>query len=311
MLNLDHLTEGLLARSSMWFGLGRLTNFKPQLLQTAQQWVSLVRHGNRFGLRTTKDEAESLHGALKPLVPFINSSNLSTFVVGPFPFGASILKIFASWGWSARPTQPKGRAANNLGILWLVQSASRPEFEIYQLEHADVLVSEVQPKRVQNKQANDLVASANTFAALKASPAQSSADPLMDNDPWAGYTPTKFAKPSPKEDHVKFDALVASVEKRVSAALTPKSTGDVAMHEIDNRVTELEARLGSLEASFASAQQVQHQQNMQLSGQIVQVQHQVEQQSSQLQQVFDQRLDQRLGEQLQQIERLLTKRRAE
>ena len=167
-------------------------------MQTAQQWVSLVPHGNRFGLRTIKDEAESLHGALKPLVPFINSSNLSTFVVGPFPFGtnrASILKIFASWGWSARPTQPKGRAANNLGILWLVQSASRPEFEIYQLEHADVLVSEVQPKRVQNKQANDLVASANTFAALKASPAQSSADPLIDNDPWAGYTPTKFAKP--------------------------------------------------------------------------------------------------------------------
>ena len=79
----------------------------------------------------------------------------------------------------------------------------------------------------------------------------------------------------------------------------------------DNRVTELEARLGSLEASFASAQQVQQQQNMQLSGQIVQVQRQVELQSSQLQQVFDQRLDQRLGEQLQQIEHLLTKRRAE
>ncbi len=30
---------------------------------------------------------------------------------------------------------------------------------------------------------------------------------------------------------MKFDALVASVEKRVSAALAPNSTGDVAMHD--------------------------------------------------------------------------------
>ena len=196
---------------------------KPQALvklQTSKQWVSLFRHGNRFGLRTTKDEAEGLHGVLKPLTPFLQSGTLMTFVVGPFPFGAtrgSILKIFASWGWAARPTQPKGRAANNLGILWLVQSVAPPEFEIYQLEHADVLVSELQPKRVPGKLTNDIVASAKTFAALKASPAQSSAkDPLIENDPWAGYTPVKVAKPSPKDDHAKFDALVASVEKRVA-----------------------------------------------------------------------------------------------
>ena len=291
---------------------------KPQALvklQTSKQWVSLVRHGNRFGLRTTKDEAENLHGTLKPLTPFLQSGTLLTFVVGPFPFGAtrsSLLKIFSSWGWAARPTQPKGRAANNLGILWLVQSVAPPEFEIYQLEHADVLVSELQPKRVQGKFTNDIVASAKTFAALKASPATSSAkDPLIDNDPWASYTPAKVAKPSPKEDHAKFDALVASVEKRVSAVLGPKSSQDVAMQDADSKVSDLEARLGSLESSFTQAQQAQQQQNAQLSGQIVQVQHQVEQQASQLQQVFDQRLDQRLGEQLQQIERLLTKRRAE
>lgn len=64
--------------------------------QVAAIWTSVVRHGDRFGLRTTCDLASRLHEHHKPNSPFLSGQVVKKFLVGPFPFGATrigILKI--------------------------------------------------------------------------------------------------------------------------------------------------------------------------------------------------------------------------
>ena len=91
---------------------------------------------------------------------------------------------------------PKGRAADQRRMLWLVQAAAPPEFEVYQLEHADILITAV-PKKTKpiGPARPDVQASAKTIAALSR-PVESAhetglTDPwhLGVTDPWAHYTP--------------------------------------------------------------------------------------------------------------------------
>ena len=287
---------------------------KPQALlkqQTSKLWTSLVRHGFRFGLRTFKGDAETLHSIHKPSIPFLASGQSSLYVVGPFPYGASrgaISKIFQSWNWPARPMQPKGRAANQLGVLWECQATSAPEFEIYQLEHADVLITPLAKKKSGPAASTDVVASARTIAALQETQQKEEIDPVFVNDPWAGYQPQKQQKVSAVSDANKFEALAATVEKRVNQALAARSNaanGDEPMpaaHE--NRVSELESRLGALEATVNKNHHEQQMKHHQVSNQIGKVQQQVESQAVVMQNHFDQKMQ----EQLHQIEALLSKR---
>ena len=289
---------------------------KPQALikqQTTKVWTSLVRHGFRFGLRTLKTDAEQLHTLHKPSVPFLETSHASVYVVGPFPYGASrnaISKIFNTWKWPARPMQPKGRAANQLGMLWECQATSPPEYEIYQLEHADVLITPISKKKTGSTPVPDVVASARTIAALKETPSSEVVDQIFVDDPWASYQPLKHQKVSPASasDASKFEVLAATVEKRVNQALAARSTchsGDEPMPaEVDHRVSELESRLEALESAVTRNHQEQQSQHGQVTCQLGRVQQQVESQATLMQNHFDQKMQ----EQLHQIEALLSKR---
>ena len=117
--------------------------------QSTIQWNTVVRSGNRFGLRVKLGDAAQVHAQHKPNTPYLDGDKVLTFQAGPFPHGtnrAALIKLFAKWQWAARPCQPRSRAPNGMGIIWEVQAVTRPQFEVYQLDHADVLITEIVKK---------------------------------------------------------------------------------------------------------------------------------------------------------------------
>lgn len=303
--------------------------------QSLKQWSCIVRSNRRFGVRVLTGDAEAVHGVVKPSTPFLGGADLLEFIGGPFPYGAtrqSLTKLFQSWGWNAKPCQPKSRSSDGRGILWFIQSAGKPPYEVYQMDRSDVLLSQC-TKRAKEIPGPivDVQASARTIDALKAHPGnkQNDTDPLQIHDPWA---PPGLKRPATSQVNVK--EIAAQVEQRVSAALqaTERDPPDVAMED-EGRVKELESRLTQLELSVQSqqaevSQHLQHvnaqignhagsiqmleqtvqthraeqvQRSAAVTQQIQQVRVQVEAQATSLQTHLDQ-------EQLESIERLLGKK---
>ena len=292
-------------------------------VQLAEHWTCLARSGNKFGIRTDTQNAQELHEAHKPAVPFLEASSLTSFIVGPMPYGAtraSLVKLFGQWEWKARPCQPRGRSADGNGVLWECQASEPPRFEIYTMKHADVLVSPVEKKKSGSRPSNDIVASAKTIAILKQqnTPQKSSppVDPLQAHDPWQAYsTPSKQAKVvsldgptfQPSHGGPNMETINRVVEQKLEARFAqlgrPNMNGeDADMGEAqDARISEMEHRLSSLESVVQTnhVQQTQHQ--SQVTAQISSLQQRVDTQGSALQR----HMDEKLTEQLAHIERLL------
>ena len=190
----------------------------------------------------------------------------------------------------------------------------KPRFEVYQLEHADVLITEV-PRRPQpsHQLPSNIQASAKTIAAIKAADTQPAkdSDPWETDDPWGNYTPGKVPKrPTPDDLQTpdKIDVLAAKVQQKLQPAWIkhtgPKADHDQVMHHDDSRIQSVEDRMTQLEKTVQSnhAQQGKHVQE--LASKITQVQQNVDQQGR----AFHAHLDEKLDQQLQQIEQLLSKR---
>eukprot|EP00435_Cladocopium_sp_Y103_P057637 s101_g19.t3 len=286
--------------------------------QATSEWTCVVRAGHRFGLRCHRQNAQKVHEHHKPQTPFLESDQLLTFHAGPFPHGANraaLIKLFSSWSWQARPCQPKSRTPDGKGVVWECQAAQKPPFEVYQLEHADVLITEItrKPSRQAPVQA-DIQASAKTIAALKAveTPGGPEEDLLQTNDPWASYsTPVKAAKRASAVDLSTPEAL-DTIAAKVQHRLTPvwqqlqanRPDGDHDMSQGDERVQEMEDRLAKLEQTVTANHKLQSQNTQELAAQITKVQQNVEQQGR----AFHAHLDDKLDQQLQQIEQILSKR---
>ena len=290
--------------------------------QTSEHWSCLARSGPKFGLRIRAADAKNVHDQHKPFVPYLDGLSLSTFIVGPFGYGVTkqgLSKLFSQWKWAARPCQPRGKSADGLGVLWEVQAQERPEFDVYTLEHGDVLISLVEKKKVQPKPKSDILASSRTLDVLKArtSPGDSATNPqedvLQKDDPWANFTPSAKAPrvtPSSVDSRslaVNVDMLQANVDKKVAATLAQfeqklRDNHDDPMESSgSSRLSELEHRMCAMESSLQNQQlQHQHHQN-QVAAQFTQLQQQVDAQGHSLQK----HLDDKMQEQLSQIERLL------
>ena len=285
--------------------------------QSTVQWTCIVRSGNRFGLRVTAQDAQKVHEQHKPLTPFLTSDQVTTFHVGPIPHGSNrtaLTKLFQSWSWQARPCQPKSRTPDGKGVVWECQAICKPPFEVYQLEHADVLITEV-PRKHQKQAAaqSSIQASAKTLAVLKAAETKDAPDqdPWEIDDPWGNYaTPVKAAKkmsiPESK-GHDDIDLLAAKVQRKLQSTWQPnagtKMDVDADTHD-DTRIQTVEDRLAKLEHTVQANHTQQGQHVQELANQIAQVQHNVDQQGK----AFQAHLDDKLDKQLQQIEQLLTKR---
>ena len=280
--------------------------------QATKEWACLVRSGNRYGLRVKLADAQKVHLCHKPQQPFLESDQLQTYSVGPMPFGATratLTKLFQQWPWSAKPTQPKGRSPDGKGILWEAVASQKPPFEVYQMAHSDILISEVSRKPQRPLTIEQTVhGSEKTIAALRAaSAAPAPGDPweAKSSDPWANYNKSKQAKVvvQPAPDHS--DAIAAKVESRVLQAIQGKldektSVADSSMAD-DTKVQDLENRVAQLEQTVHQHHQQQQQHNTEVAGRLTHVQQQVETQGRSLQAHFDKRLQEQLGH----IERLL------
>eukprot|EP00435_Cladocopium_sp_Y103_P041316 s1356_g11.t1 len=287
--------------------------------QSTVAWTCIVRSGARFGLRVYIKDAQTVHEQHKPMTPFLQSDQVLTFHVGPMPHGsnrAALTKLFNSWSWQARPCQPKSRTPDGKGVVWECQAICKPQYEVYQLEHADVLISEVPKKsaKVQHLQ-TPIQASAKTMAMLKSAEKQQDAgdDPWqsdLSQDPWGNYhTPVKSARRiahaegGPPES---IDVIAAKVQQRLQPSWQkqfPRSDPDHDMHD-EGRIQEVEDRLSKLEQTVQANHTQQHQHTQELAAQITKVQQNVDQQGR----AFHAHLDEKLDNQLHQIEQLLAKR---
>ena len=285
--------------------------------QSTSQWTCIVRSGGRFGLRVSVQDAQKVHEQHKPMTPFLTSDQVMTFHVGPIPHGSNrsaLTKLFQSWSWQARPCQPKGRTPDGKGVVWECQAICKPPYEVYQLEHADVLITEV-PRKNQRPSMPmpSIQASAKTMAALKASDAVETAsqDPWEINDPWGNYqTPIKITKKSGATEvncHDDIDLLAAKVQRKLQSSW-PQQSGSKMEVDPDtsdiSRIQTMEDRLSKLEHTVQSNHVQQGKHVQELASQIAQVQHNVDQQGK----AFQAHLDDKLDKQLQQIEHLLSKR---
>ena len=281
--------------------------------QSTKPWSCLVRSGARFGLRVQAAQAQEVHTFHKPNVPFVDNASLRTFIGGPFPYGATrpaLAKIFTAWGWEARPVQPRGKSLEGKGMLWEIQAGGGPPFGVYQMEHSDVLLTEVEPKTKRTMdQGITVQGSAKTIAALKAKqPTNAGQDPWQAGtpDPWANYEgPSKVQKPTLPN----MDAVASAIERKVLEKVTPqlqsKLSEDSEMADV-SKIGELESRLSKLEKDVKTQHQHQAKHNTDIKQQVNQVQQQVERQGQDIQKHFDVKLQ----EQLAQIESLLKTKQA-
>ena len=290
-------------------------------LQTTTGSVSLARSGLRFGIRAKVSEIEAIHNQHKSHLPYLDTNAALKYMVGPFPYGATregIIKVFSGWGWSARPTQPRGRSGDGQGVQWEVMASSHPDCEVYSMKHGDVILTLMDSKKASDKPMHDIMASAKTIALLRQPPVKpmslsaSEIDPLQHHDPWASYQPPKAAKfggTSEAAKNTQIEAITANVDRRLAETLAQVdqrlAANDTVMQEPDEcKIAEFEERLQRMEVNLQQQQQSQQHYQQQVSVQFQQVQSQIESQSSN----FQTHLDQKMNEQLAQIELLLDKK---
>ena len=83
--------------------LPRRTFAEAQVNQQASKVpATLVRQGDRYGLRVDNENAEDLQRVHRPDLVYIPGAELVKYRVGPMPFGStkqSLVHVFSKWQW--------------------------------------------------------------------------------------------------------------------------------------------------------------------------------------------------------------------
>eukprot|EP00435_Cladocopium_sp_Y103_P006334 s3326_g2.t1 len=279
--------------------------------QTSPQVTSLVRHADRYGLRSDTLNAQQIHEKHRPDTPLLLGSSKMLYMLGPLPYSTTkeaVTKLLKAWGWEARPLQPRGRSQDGSGVTWCIQATADPSHWIYVLQHGDVLISKLQEDKPNDAaQAFSIVASRKTMWHLHNN---ADTDPLQVNDPWkpkvGGAKPVN-ASPSPTTNMhpATLANMEATLEKRILANITQKmpSLEDVPMESIDSRVSQLESQIAQIQHHQQTVdskltqvdQSMQHVQTTQqgIESSVNQMQQQMEHQNVHLAQTIDRKM---LGE---------------
>lgn len=297
--------------------------------QTSPQTTSLVRHADRYGLRSDTMNALEIHNKHRPDTPLLMGPSKMLYALGPLPYSTTkdaVTKLLKAWGWEARPLQPRGRSQDGSGITWTIQATTDPSHWIYVLQHGDVLISKLQDdKPAEIAPTYSVVASKKTIMHLNQNVDQ---DPWLMNDPWkqqhkhkqpataaAAAAASQFASLPP----AIMANMEANIEKKLLANLGPKfnaGDSDVTMDHggLDSRVTQLEDQLQQIQRNQGAFEQKLCQVDQTIM-QVQTTQHGVENTVNQLQiqmehqnQQISQTLDRKMSEQMDRIEALLCKR---
>ena len=283
--------------------------------QMNQAPSSLVRSGNRYGLRVMTKDAEKVHLEHRPDVMYLDGTELRKYRVGPLPYGStkqSIVNAFKKWGWTARPLGPQGQSQDKSGTMWVVQSASPPTHWVFQMQHGDVLISpDVATDSSQtNVMQPSVIASTKTLQSLKKEANHASAsheheakdkpDPWTHRDPWQSYNTRELSVGQVASMQAQ---LEAKIDQRLKESLP--NTEDCSMHEdAETRISSLEAQVQQITNNFQSFQQQQIQHNHGMYSQLQTLDKQMHEQHQSLTNVLDNKLE----DQMMRIEALLTKR---
>ena len=274
---------------------------------------SLVRHGNRFGLRCKTADAAALHSKYRADVPFLRGEDRHLFIAGPFPEGTTksgLQRLLSEWHWDARPLNPRGRTADSTGISWVIQASANPMHWVYTCAHGDVLIT-VHPKQVPQKTTQlplQILASSRTLDVLQKEDGEPT-DPLQTHDPWAKSKVTS----KPSQPATLTSSQLDDIENRITAKLGPMlkadSSGDVEMQDasrkaIENKFNEMAQKQAQLEQRFEHFQQQTVSSTQQLHTSVQTLNGRVEAQGHAMQQ----QMENTLQSHLEKIEAMLSKR---
>lgn len=264
--------------------------------QTSPQTTSLVRHGERYGLRCDAMNAQEIHNKHRPGTPLLMGGDKRTYILGPLPFTTSkegVAKLLKEWDWDAKPLQPKGRSRDSTGIDWAIQGVEDPAFWIYPLEHGDVLITRAQPDKAETKAPSvSIVASRKTIEHLQ----RPSSDPWLEHDPWQQASGHKPATSASASNTVHMSKLEATIDRKIADALQQTNKSDDAPMED----TQMTGRVSMLEQQMKQLQQTQQGFDHRLG----QMHRQLELQSKS----FADAVDSKFADQMERIEALMAKR---
>ena len=277
--------------------------------QTTPNSPTLVRSGDRYGLRVSQACAESVHAMHRPDIAFVPGAEMKRFKVAPVPYGStkqSLSAVFQQWGWQARPIGPQGQTKDRLGMVWGVVAATPPTHWVYQLAHGDILITpEETPGNSSVIRSSPVVASDKTLQSL-AKPSmqwQNDAkkgipDPWKHHDPWSHNSNRELS-------NGQVASLQASLEATIDRKLQSRTNVDDGMgDDMEQRVQFLEQQVNQLTQNVNNFQQQQTHHNQSMVGQLQSVENKVEKQEINMQAFMDRKLE----EQMQRIEILFSKR---
>ena len=272
--------------------------------QTSPQSTTLVRYGDRYGLRSDTMNAGEIHQRFRPDTPLLLGQSRQVYLMGPLPFSTTreaVCKLLKAWGWDARPLQAKGRSADGSGVTWAIQAVEEPGHYVYTLAHGDVLISKSSDNRPQQQDRTyNIVASKKTITKLQSTDAP---DPWTKQDPWGGYTPSSTSTASSSRQQAltagQIATVEANIEQRIRASLNNQGREeDTPMESV---TTALEARVATLESQI---QQVSAQQQ-QTDAKIGQFQQQMDHHYNSL----NVNIETKFNDQMNRLEALLSKRK--
>eukprot|EP00438_Fugacium_kawagutii_P009646 Skav214995 [mRNA] locus=scaffold508:738590:743089:- [translate_table: standard] len=222
--------------------------------QTSPQSTTLVRHGDRYGLRSDTMNAKEIHQKHKPGEPLLLGGEEKMYSLGPMPFATTkegVTKLLKLWDWDAKAVQPRGRSSDQAGIDWLIQGVEDPGYWIYHLKHGDVLITRLSDPKVETKApAVSVVASRKTMEQLQ----KSQHDPWVTHDPWQRPSSTTSNPPPSLATTQQLNTLEASLEKRIASAVNQTLAArdqDEPMESaaVDQRMQRLEQHMHQMQST--------------------------------------------------------------
>ena len=280
--------------------------------QTVQGVCGVARMGGKYGVRCLVGDAPRIHNAVRPGAQFLPPGKKEIYLVGPVPFGtlkASLVSVFDSIQWRARPLQPTPAASHIAGLMWKVQAVEDPPMTVIPTEHGDMVVSKVAEQVPQAVPKTQIVGASSTVQLCTAS--QSSSDPLQVNDPWAACL--KQSPGMPKSTAID---PIEVLEKKLLDSVVAQLPAAAPSSALQTKVDELEMKVAAIADSQAQVQGLVQEHSQQHQQQMAHLEAAVCDQSNKLigfQQQFRAQLEQQQGhldglfqQQLSKIEDLIS-----
>ena len=282
--------------------------------------AGVARLGDRFGLRTTKDQAADLHKVLRAEAVYLSNGARQHYMVGPIPYGTdrkALSRALSLLPWAVKPLQPVSAVDSQRGVMWSVLAVDEPPMNIVNMSHGEVLITKQKDTPSQKQPLKQSVATPSTLSLCGSggSDGQRGPDPWAKHDPWGGYQGLK-----PKDSHC--NGLVAAtesmqqLEQKIEQAVLSKIPQTFAMDQDDvpDKIQELESKFQTLVTRQQQLEGMVQEQSAQTSVQFGQMQAQLNAQGQQISGHMESQqlqIQQMFESQMSQIRSLLTKRKCD